>query len=77
MSILCGSKVVNIEVSIIADTLSPILYRQYFFSIGEGIANTFEKSIGRGIANTFLKKNRYFLQIRFPLLHCFAPIHCS
>ena len=42
--------------------VSPILYRRYFFNIGEGIANTFEKSIGRSIANTFLAVTfyRYF-----------------
>ena len=36
--------------------VSPVHYRRYFFSIGEGIANTFKKSIGRGIAYTFLVK---------------------
>ena len=52
--------------------VSPILYCRYFFIIGEGIANTFEKSIGEGIANTFLAtKNRYFLPIIFSLLYWF------
>ena len=32
--------------------VSLILYRRYFFSIGEGIVNTFEKSVDRDIANT-------------------------
>ena len=36
--------------------VSPILYRRYFFSIDEGIANAFEKSIGRGIANIIWPK---------------------
>ena len=45
------SRVVNIEVSNIPNTLSPIL-----FSTDEDIVNTFEKSIDRGIANTFWPK---------------------
>ena len=36
--------------------VSPIFYRRYFFSIGEGIVYTFEKSISKGIANIFFGK---------------------
>ena len=47
--------------------VSPTLYRRYFFSIGESIANTFEKSIGRDIANTILaKKIDTFYRYLFP-----------
>ena len=48
-------KVVTIEVSSNANTLSPI-----FYCISEGTANTFEKSISRGIANTFFAKKILF-----------------
>ena len=52
-----------------------IEYRRYFFSLGESIANTFEKNIGRGIADTFY---RYFFlyYIGFKDLPQFAAVEC-